>query len=207
ELLAMIRSQFDSIHQTIRNLEAKEKVPIPGYSGIFADYENLLVYAEKNLDFIPEGLIKTFNARELLNGIESEAERQKRQNRERIEPSQTRGSTVTRPQPQPPISPAERGIALAMALAVLITFIVLILNPRSMSGNALAIVRFLASAFAGIAGYLVSGDLGLQSSIPFMKTKTQVKATGAFAAFVLVFLLFYMGVPTSEVPPQPTPTP
>ncbi|MFM6218236.1 MAG: hypothetical protein ACKPCQ_18340, partial [Dolichospermum sp.] len=116
-------------------------------------------------------------------------------------------STVTRPQPQPPISPAERGIALAMALAVLITLIVLILNPRSMSGNALAIVRFLASAFAGIAGYLVSGDLGLQSSIPFMKTKTQVKATGAFAAFVLVFLLFYMGVPTSEVPPQPTPTP
>ncbi|MFM6844632.1 MAG: COR domain-containing protein, partial [Dolichospermum sp.] len=119
ELLAMIRSQFDSIHQTIRNLEAKEKVPIPGYSGIFADYENLLVYAEKNLDFIPEGLTETFNARELLNGIESEEERQKRQNRERIEPSQTRGSTVTRPQPQPPISPAERGIALAMALAVL----------------------------------------------------------------------------------------
>ncbi|MFM6368631.1 MAG: COR domain-containing protein, partial [Dolichospermum sp.] len=110
ELLAIIRSQFDSIHQTIRNLEAKEKVPIPGYSGIFADYENLQVYAEKNLDFIPEGLTKTFNALKLLNGIESEAERQKRQNRERIEPSQTRGSTVTRPQPQPPISPAERGI-------------------------------------------------------------------------------------------------
>ncbi|MFM6498204.1 MAG: hypothetical protein ACKPHF_15070, partial [Dolichospermum sp.] len=113
ELLAIIRSQFDSIHQTIRNLEAKEKVPIPGHPGIFADYENLLVYAEKNLYFIPEGLTDTFNARELLNGIESEAERQKRQNRERIEPSQTRGSTVTRPQPQPPISPAERGIALA----------------------------------------------------------------------------------------------
>ncbi|MFM6332061.1 MAG: COR domain-containing protein, partial [Dolichospermum sp.] len=206
DLLSMIRSQFHSIHQTI-HLEAKEKVPIPRHPGIFADYENLLAYAEENLDFIPEGLTRTFNAREVLNGIESEAERQKRQNRERIEPSQTRGSTVTRPQPQPPISPAERGIALAMALAVLITLIVLILNPRSMSGNALAIVRFLASAFAGIAGYLVSGDLGLQSSIPFMKTKTQVKATGAFAAFVLVFLLFYMGVPTSEVPPQPTPTP
>jgi internalin A len=94
-----------------------------------------------------------------------------------------------------------------MALVVLIAFIVLILNPRSMNGNALAIVRFLASAFAGIAGYLVSGDLGLESSIPFMKTKTQVKATGAFAAFVLVFLLFYMGVPTSEITPQPTPTP
>ncbi|MFM6623032.1 MAG: hypothetical protein ACKPI9_24335, partial [Dolichospermum sp.] len=115
DLLSMIRSQFDSIHQTIQGLEAKEKVPIPGHPGIFAGYKNLLVYAERNSPYIPEGLIETFNALELLNGIESEAERQKRQNRERIEPSQTRGSTVTRPQPQPPISPAERGIALAMA--------------------------------------------------------------------------------------------
>ena len=207
DLLSMIRSQFDSIHQTIKGLEAKEKVPIPGYSGIFADYKNLLVYAERNSPYIPEGLTETFNALELLNGIESEAERQKRQNRERIE-SQKPPEPTMEPKPEKPtISSAERGIALAMALAVLIAFIVLILNPRSMNGNALAIVRFLASAFAGIAGYLVSGDLGLESSIPFMKTKTQVKATGAFAAFVLVFLLFYMGVPTSEITPQPTPTP
>jgi internalin A len=207
ELLAIIRSQFDSIHQTIKGLEAKEKVPIPGYSGIFADYKNLLVYAERNSPYIPEGLTETFNALELLNGIESEAERRKRQNRERIE-SQKPPEPTMEPKPEKPtISSAERGIALAMALVVLIAFIVLILNPRSMNGNALAIVRFLASAFAGIAGYLVSGDLGLESSIPFMKTKTQVKATGAFAAFVLVFLLFYMGVPTSEITPQPTPTP
>jgi len=207
DLLSMIRSQFDSIHQTIKGLEAKEKVPIPGYSGIFADYKNLLVYAERNSPYIPEGLTETFNALELLNGIESEAERRKRQNREIIG-SQKPPKPTMEPKPEKPtISSAERGIALAMALAVLIAFIVLILNPRSMNGNALAIVRFLASAFAGIAGYLVSGDLGLESSIPFMKTKTQVKATGAFAAFVLVFLLFYMGVPTSEITPQPTPTP
>jgi internalin A len=207
DLLSMIRSQFDSIHQTIKGLEAKEKVPIPGYSGIFADYKNLLVYAERNSPYIPEGLTETFNALELLNGIESEAERRKRQNRGIIG-SQKPPKPTMEPKPEKPtISSAERGIALAMALAVLIAFIVLILNPRSMNGNALAIVRFLASAFAGIAGYLVSGDLGLESSIPFMKTKTQVKATGAFAAFVLVFLLFYMGVPTSEITPQPTPTP
>ncbi|MDB9491077.1 COR domain-containing protein [Dolichospermum circinale CS-534/05] len=204
DLLSMIRSQFDSIHQTIKGLEAKEKVPIPGYSGIFAGYKNLLVYADKNLDFIPEGLTETFNARKLLNWIEEE--RPKPGDPDPIKPPQPLDPPMTQPSQKPPISYAERGIALAMALAVLITFIVLILNPRSMNGNALAIVRFLASAFAGIAGYLVSGDLGLQSSIPFMKTKTQVKATGAFAAFVLVFLLFYMGVPTSEIP-QPTPTP
>ncbi|MBE9234278.1 GTP-binding protein, partial [Cuspidothrix issatschenkoi LEGE 03284] len=207
ELLAIIRSQFDSIHETIKNLEAREKVPIPGYPHIFADYKNLLDYADKDLDFIPEGLTETFNAREVLNGIESEAERQKRRDPDKIKLPQPPDAGMTQPSQKPPISSAERGIALAMALAVLITFIVLILNPRSMNGNALAIVRFLASAFAGIAGYLVSGDLGLQSSIPFMKTKTQVKATGAFAAFVLVFILFYMGVPTSEITPQPTATP
>ncbi|MFM6242925.1 MAG: COR domain-containing protein, partial [Dolichospermum sp.] len=44
DLLSMIRSQFDSIHQTIQGLEAKEKVPIPGHPGIFAGYKNLLVY-------------------------------------------------------------------------------------------------------------------------------------------------------------------
>lgn len=212
ELLAIIRSEFDSIHQTIKGLEAKEKVPIPGHPSIFADYKTLRAYADKDLDFIPEGLTETFNAREVLNGIESEAERQKRRNPEIIESEKPEKQPVTPPPPKPkpepqPISSAERGIALAMALAVLIAFIVLILNPRSMNGNALAIVRFLASAFAGIAGYLVSGDLGLQSSIPFMRTRTQVKATGAFAAFVLVFLLFYMGVPPSETTPQPTPTP
>jgi len=207
ELLAIIRSQFDSIHQTIKGLEAKEKVPIPGYPHIFADYKNLLVYADKNSDYIPEGLTETFNARELLNGIESEAERRKRQNRGIIGSQEPREPDMKKEPEKPTISSAERGIALAMALIVLIAFIVLILYPRSMNGNALAIVRFLASAFAGIAGYLVSGDLGLQASIPFMKTKTRVKATGAFAAFVLVFLLFYMGVPTSEITPQPTPTP
>ncbi|WP_162501938.1 COR domain-containing protein [Sphaerospermopsis reniformis] len=214
ELLAMIRSQLDGIHQSIKGLEAKEKVPIPGHPDIFADYENLLVYAENNLPFIPEGLTEAFDARDLLNGIESEEQRRRRRERERIEPSKSpKNSDMTSQPPEPPqppqkqpISSAERGIALAMVLGVLITFIVLVLYPRTLTGNALAIVRFLASAFAGIAGYLFSGDLGLQAFIPFQTTKTQVKATGAFAAFVLVFLLFYMGVPASEIAPQPTPT-
>ncbi|MEA5551372.1 COR domain-containing protein [Anabaena cylindrica UHCC 0172] len=211
ELLAMIRSQFDAIHQTFTGLDPKEKVPIPGHPHIFVDYENLLVYADENLRIIPAGLKEAFNAIELLNGIESEQERHRRRDRERIEAPKRAKDPDMNPQPsetppKQPISSAERGIALAMALGVLTTFIVLVLNPRTMNGNALAILRFLASAFAGISGYLVSGDLGLESSIPFLKTKTQVKATGAFAAFVLVFLLFYMGVPPSETTPQQTPT-
>ncbi len=91
------------------------------------------------------------------------------------------------------ISAVERGIALALAVAVLATFIVLVLNPRSMDGGTLSIVRFLAASFAGIAGYLFTGNLGLEAKIPW--NKTQVRATGAFAAFVLVLFLFFNGVP------------
>ncbi|MGF1938707.1 MAG: COR domain-containing protein [Nostoc sp. ChiQUE02] len=105
--------------------------------------------------------------------------------------------------PSSQISPAERGIALAMALAVLIVFIVLVLNPRAMEGGTLAIVRFLAAAFAGISGYLLTGSLNLEAHVPL--SKTNIKATGAFAAFVLVLLLFFYGVPASENSDKPKP--
>ncbi|MEH2373987.1 leucine-rich repeat domain-containing protein [Nostoc sp.] len=79
ELLAMIRSQFYAIHQTIKGLLPEEKVPIPGHPNIVVDYENLLVYEEKNLPIIPPGLIEPFNAQQLLDGIELKKERQERQ--------------------------------------------------------------------------------------------------------------------------------
>ncbi|BAZ30312.1 small GTP-binding protein [Cylindrospermum sp. NIES-4074] len=201
ELLAMIRSQFDAIHQTIKGLVPEEKVPIPGYPNIVVDYKNLLVYAEKNLPIIPPGLTEAFNARELLNGIETEEERRQRDkdyetiDKPRNINNQSMNNPLPPPDQKPPshISSAERGIALAMALAVLITFIVLALNPRVMNGGTLAIVRFLAASFAGIAGYLFAGNLGLEAKIPL--NRTQLRATGAFAAFVLVLLMFYVGVP------------
>ncbi|MEA5621149.1 COR domain-containing protein [Cronbergia sp. UHCC 0137] len=202
ELLAMIRDQFAAIHRTIKGLEAEGKVPIPGHPNIFVDYENLLDYADQNQSIIPKGLKQLFDARKLLNGIESEEERRRRREYEKIDtpPRQP----PMKPPPEPPISAAERGISLAMALGVLTTFIVLVLNPRSMNGGTLAIVRFLAATFAGISGYSFSGGLGLEAKIPL--NKTQIKATGAFAAFVLVFFIFYVGVPPSETAPQPTPT-
>ncbi|PHM06637.1 GTPase [Nostoc sp. 'Peltigera malacea cyanobiont' DB3992] len=125
-----------------------------------------------------------------------------------IQPSKQENNFMTEPfkqednsqpevhKPSSQISPAERGIALAMALAVLIVFIVLVLNPRAMEGGTLAIVRFLAAAFAGISGYLLTGSLNLEAHVPL--SKTNIKATGAFAAFVLVLLLFFYGVPASE---------
>ncbi|UKO97556.1 COR domain-containing protein [Nostoc sp. UHCC 0870] len=90
ELLAMIRSQFEAIHQTIKGLIADEKVPIPGHPKIIADYENLLSYEEKGLPYIPPGLTETFDPRQILDGIESPAQRQERQRDRQEKPNMIR---------------------------------------------------------------------------------------------------------------------
>ena len=76
-----------------------------------------------------------------------------------------------------------------------------------MSNGTLAIIRFLAAIFAGISAYFFTGGLGLEAKIPF--SKTQLKATGAFAAFIVVLLIFFYGIPNipQEMPPSISPTP
>ncbi|MBD1864072.1 GTP-binding protein [Trichocoleus desertorum GB2-A4] len=79
ELLAMIRSQFDAIYQTIRGIVADEKVPLPDYPEIVVDYENLLDHEEMGEPFIiPPGLKAKVSVKQLLDGIEPEPDRQKR---------------------------------------------------------------------------------------------------------------------------------
>lgn len=92
------------------------------------------------------------------------------------------------------ISHVERGIALAFAGVVLSVLIILVLNPRFMDDGTLAIVRFLSAIFAGISGYLFSGTLGLEAKLPW--NKTLIRATGGFAAFIVVLLLFFYGLPS-----------
>lgn len=94
------------------------------------------------------------------------------------------------------ISVIERGVALTFAGSVLATLIVLVLNPNLVNESTLAIIRFLAAIFAGISGYLFSGQVNLEAYVPF--TKTQLRATGAFAAFITVFLLFFYSVPSEN---------
>lgn len=80
ELLAMIRSQFDAIHQSIKGLDPKEKVPLPNRPKILVDYEHLLNLEEMGeTSFIPEGLKERVTVKQLLDGIEPEQTRQKRQ--------------------------------------------------------------------------------------------------------------------------------
>ncbi|MFS0517270.1 COR domain-containing protein [Nostoc sp. UIC 10607] len=156
-----------------------------------------LVKAERHIDndILPNpSEIRRENVVVTVNNV---IQPSKQENNFMTEPSKQEDNShpqVHRPSSQ--ISPAERGIALAMALAVLIVFIVLVLYPRAMQGSTLAIIRFLAATFAGISGYFFTGSLGLEAHVPL--NKTNIKAGGAFAAFVLVFLLFFYGVPASE---------
>ncbi|MFN6567249.1 COR domain-containing protein [Dendronalium sp. ChiSLP03b] len=205
ELLAMIRSQFYAIHQTIKGLEVKEKVGIPGHpNNIVVDYQTLLEYEKQGLRIIPDGLQESFEPRQLLDGIELTANRQK----PHIPNSKPQDIMSDNQQPEnnkpsPQNSPAERGIALGMALAVLMLFIFLVIQSGTPGQSViLPLVRLLAAAFAGIIGYLVTGNLGLEAHVPF--SKTHIRATGAFAAFIVVLLLFFYGVPTSDnsTPPK-----
>lgn len=79
EFLAIIRIEFDHIHRTISKLEAKEKIPLPEQPHIVTDFQHLLTLEEINKStFVPEGLNKEINVKQLLNGIEHQDERQER---------------------------------------------------------------------------------------------------------------------------------
>ncbi|HIK07103.1 MAG TPA: leucine-rich repeat domain-containing protein [Trichormus sp. M33_DOE_039] len=84
ELLAMIRSQFEAIHQTIKGLTAQAKVPLPNYPKILVDYTHLLNLEELGeTSFIPSGLKERVTVAELLNGIELQERRRERQRNDR----------------------------------------------------------------------------------------------------------------------------
>lgn len=77
--LAIIRSQFDTIHRTIPGLVVEQKVPLPDHPNILLDYQNLLDYEEMGESFIiPPGLKERINVKALLDGIESQPDRQRR---------------------------------------------------------------------------------------------------------------------------------
>ncbi|PJF39486.1 MAG: GTP-binding protein [Phototrophicales bacterium] len=74
--LSTIRSQFKEIHKTIPGIVVQEKVPIPNNPEVAVSYEHLLTLERNNIDnHIFEGLDEPVSVQELLNGIESAAER------------------------------------------------------------------------------------------------------------------------------------
>jgi len=92
------------------------------------------------------------------------------------------------------ISATEKGIAYGLASAVVIVLITLVLNPRAMNGGTLAIVRFLAALAGGLSAGLFLGEVQAQGTI----RKFLIRASGGFAIFIIIFLLFFYGIPKSS---------
>ena len=69
--LAVIRSQFDHIHDTISGIKAEEKVPVPGQDAKPVSYQYLLELRKKGVrEFLPEGGEELVDVAWLLEGIE-----------------------------------------------------------------------------------------------------------------------------------------
>ncbi len=81
EFLSRIREKFDEIHQSFADEYVRDnihqKVPVPNNPEFVVDYEHLLRLESVGKRYvIPEGMVDEVDIRELLNGIESNEERQ-----------------------------------------------------------------------------------------------------------------------------------
>lgn len=76
-LLAVIRSDFERIHQDIRNLQPQQMVPIPEYPTFVVAYEKLLAMEQQEIgnfhEYVGGGLVEV-DVAELLNGVDAERE-------------------------------------------------------------------------------------------------------------------------------------
>lgn len=80
QFLEIIRVEFRAIHETIPDIRAKQKVPLPDHPGVVVDYEHLLnLEALGEETFVPEGLLEKINVKQLLNGIEIRSFTQEKQ--------------------------------------------------------------------------------------------------------------------------------
>ena len=101
----------------------------------------------------------------------------------------------------------ERTVILLLAVVIVVAFLILIFNPPQGGEATLPIIRFLASLIAGFFTSYFIGNLNIRGKL---FNTIDVKAAGAFAAFIAVLLLFFYGVPTPDRTPvtqAPDPSP
>jgi small GTP-binding protein len=78
EFFAVIRHQFDLIHDDFQKFDVKRKVPLPDNPGYAVDYDDLLYHEEKGRKTILIGeLRKEYPVKNLLDGIESTEKRRR----------------------------------------------------------------------------------------------------------------------------------
>ena len=77
-LLAIIRSDFEHIHNEIRNLGPSEMVALPQHPEVVVSYEKLLALEASGIDVLPEladGKVVKVSVNALLNGVDLEGAR------------------------------------------------------------------------------------------------------------------------------------
>ena len=118
--LSIIRNDFQAIHKTISALETDEKVPIPEKPDVVVSYKNLLMHERKNLpEMLPAGMENTIKVKELLDLIESEAERRVNVNRI-VEEDLIAKKTAPEPVPKPEKDSKNNLSEIIKAIAALI---------------------------------------------------------------------------------------
>jgi len=79
DYFSVIRKTFRDIHETFERLDVSELVPLPDHSNITVDYKELLGLEKMGKHFIPIGKLgKEYRVKALLNGIEKEVDRLKK---------------------------------------------------------------------------------------------------------------------------------
>jgi hypothetical protein len=120
DYFAAILHTFREINDSFEQIEAKECVPLPDNPAISVGYLHL-VRLEKmgQIEFLPDGAEKNYNAKELLEGIKPEKERQKE-----AEQLLREDKIVINVQP-PPVSKGiwKKILKIAVAIAAIIAFI------------------------------------------------------------------------------------
>jgi internalin A len=79
-LLGLIRSDFEQIHRTIRNLNPLEMVPLPRQPDAVIPYEELAVMEQQDVWLLPKvvgGKVIQLDVRTLLNGVDIEGARRR----------------------------------------------------------------------------------------------------------------------------------
>ncbi len=89
----------------------------------------------------------------------------------------------------------ERRVALGLVCIVIVAFVGFIFLLPEINSTAQAIIRYLAALVAALSAYFFIGSFNLEGSLPL--TKIQIRATGAFAVFLIVFFVFFGGIDNS----------
>jgi internalin A len=87
-LLAVIRSDFERIHASIKDLKPEEKVSVPGRPGLSVPYLDLVAWendGEPTYKIRVEGKVVGLNVAELLNGVDLAGVRRRPDERDEAE--------------------------------------------------------------------------------------------------------------------------